>query len=66
MYVNATGLAIHRGRHDDNDDRPGIPPQWLLDLIADRKMTGGFSTRPSNLCHGCCQYRSVSGACGCH
>jgi hypothetical protein len=41
------------------------PPGWVLDLMAERKMTGGFKTKPDNLCQGCNTYRSVNGACLC-
>jgi hypothetical protein len=46
-------------------DAPNMPPQWVLDELAERKLTGGFNVRPSNLCYGCRTYRSVNGTCGC-
>lgn len=47
-----------------NEKRKG-PPKWLLDMMADRKIDGGFKTKKANLCGECFQYRSVNGACGC-
>lgn len=44
------------------------PPGWVLDLAADRALSGGFKTRvggKSNICDKCRQARSVNGACGC-
>lgn len=37
----------------------------LLDKEADRKLSGGFNTRKSNLCETCHEYKSVNGTCGC-
>ena len=35
------------------------------DEEADRRLTGGFNVRKSNICPGCKQARSVNGTCGC-
>lgn len=45
-------------------DRPPAPPKWLLDLMAEEKITGRFNTAPSNLCTGCKMFRSSNGV-GC-
>lgn len=52
---------------DDEDDQPDrtCPPPWVLDKIADEKLTGGFDMRRSNQCKTCFQARSVNNACGC-
>lgn len=42
-----------------------MPPQWWLDREAERKMSGGFDLRKSNLCGSCFEYRSTNGSCGC-
>ena len=41
------------------------PPQGVLDKIAERSITAGFSVKRANLCNDCFQYRSVNGECGC-
>jgi hypothetical protein len=40
-------------------------PGWLLDKIAEERLTGRFNVRKSNLCPGCGEYRSVNGTCSC-
>jgi hypothetical protein len=47
------------------DAKTTCPPQWVLDLMADRKMSGGFNIKRSNQCPTCFQVRSKNGACGC-
>jgi hypothetical protein len=41
------------------------PPGWLLDKIADEKLTGRFNVRRSNICPECHEARSVNGTCYC-
>jgi hypothetical protein len=40
-------------------------PGWLLDKIADQKLTGGFNVRRSNQCPNCFEVRSANGTCSC-
>jgi len=40
-------------------------PNWLLDKIAEEKLTGNFNVRRNNQCLACFQVRSVNGSCGC-
>jgi hypothetical protein len=40
-------------------------PAWLLDKIADEKLTGNFNVRRSNQCRTCFQVKSSNGSCGC-
>lgn len=42
-----------------------VPPQWVLDKIADEKITGKYNTKRTNLCGTCNTYKSVSGTCLC-
>lgn len=45
-----------------------MPPGWVLDKIAEHKITGGFKLRvhrQSNVCPRCFQARSVNKRCGC-
>lgn len=41
------------------------PPLGDLDKAADRKLTGGFSTRRKNICGTCFTARSKNGVCEC-
>ena len=41
------------------------PPQWVLDRLAEEKITGKYDVSPSNICPGCHTARSVSGTCFC-
>jgi hypothetical protein len=41
------------------------PPKWLLDKIADEKLTGNFNVRRSNQCLICFEVKSVNGSCAC-
>ena len=55
----------------------GAPPMWLLDRLADEKLTGGFKVGRkvddptgrfkvgANVCPRCYQARSVNGSCNC-
>jgi hypothetical protein len=40
-------------------------PGWLLDKIAEEKLTGGYDIRRSNQCPTCFEARSVNGTCAC-
>jgi len=51
------------GEYRDPDIK--MPPQWLLDKIADEKFSGGFVLKRRNLCNVCFEYRSANGTCGC-
>lgn len=53
-------------------DERAKPPAWLLDKIADEKLTGGYKrytgkgrNRKSNMCERCYTVKSVNGTCGC-
>ncbi len=43
-------------------DTSRVPPQWLLDRIADRALTGGWNARRT--CSRCFQALPVTGTCG--
>lgn len=45
--------------------RPAPLPGWMLDRIAEQKLTGGYDTKPSNICDRCHLARSRNGSCGC-
>lgn len=55
FYAEQAGISA--------EHRP--PPQWVLDHLADQKLTGGYDVSPDNICSGCFQARSVNGECGC-
>jgi hypothetical protein len=42
-----------------------MPPQHVLDRMADQKLSGGFKTYKSNICTECNEAKSVNGSCGC-
>ncbi len=42
-----------------------VPPAWVLDKIADEKITGKYNVKRSNRCDRCNMFRSVNGACDC-
>ena len=46
------------------DPRQSVPG-WLLDKIAEEKLTGNFNVRRSNQCLTCFQAKSVNGTCAC-
>ncbi len=81
MIVRGALHQAHLNRKFDmfRNKRPS-PPQWLLDKIADEKLTQGYERtrterseqngrvtkkRISNQCTECFQLRSVNGTCGC-
>jgi len=53
------------GGADFGVEKGNVPPQWVLDRMAEEKITGGYRTRKDNLCDRCHTYRSVNGACEC-
>lgn len=44
--------------------KPKIPG-WLMDKMAEEKLSGGFKTSRKNLCTSCNMYKSSNGTCGC-
>jgi hypothetical protein len=45
-----------------------MPPQSVLDRIADQKLSGGYKrirNGQSNVCGECFETKSVNGSCGC-
>jgi redox-regulated HSP33 family molecular chaperone len=63
-----SGARNDRVQHltDVTDEKTStMPPQWLLDKIADEKLTGGYNVRKSNICPGCFEAKSVNGSCSC-
>jgi hypothetical protein len=69
-----TDMKDRRARRDTADtlrsdlarshaDRPYIPPQRVLDEIAERALTGGYDV--SNQCPVCFTARSCGGTCLC-
>lgn len=46
-------------------DARRVPPPWVLDAAADRKLDGGYKNWRSNICDDCREVRSVAGTCGC-
>lgn len=48
-----------------SEPRQPMPPQSVLDELADRALDGGWNTRKSNTCPDCYEVRSVNGSCGC-
>lgn len=48
-----------------NDDKHKVPPSWLLDKLADEKLSGGYNTKRSNVCVSCFVARSSNDTCMC-
>ncbi len=44
-----------------------MPPQWVLDKIANQSITGGYKIgkKRANVCERCYSKRSVNGTCLC-
>ena len=78
-YITAARADQRWDRTDwvTGEMRPS-PPGWLLDVLAEEKLTGGYKRtvtngtkiggspkRVSNRCDGCFQLRSVNGTCAC-
>lgn len=42
-----------------------LPPQWLLDRLAEESITGKYDVSASNICDVCFTARSTSGTCFC-
>jgi hypothetical protein len=55
----------HIRREWEGGERPSMPPQWVLDKVAEESITGKYNVKRSNLCERCYQYRSANGTCGC-
>lgn len=59
-------LAEHQLQQEGNwPDERRRPPWFVIDREAERKLTGGFRTAPSNICPECFTTRSTNGTCGC-
>ena len=46
-------------------DRPSMPPQHVLDRLAEEGITGKYDVSPGNICPSCHTARSVVGSCLC-
>lgn len=73
MHAINTSPTLHVGRgareckrceppRDDNDQRNYLP-RWLIDELAERKITGGYDVK--NVCPTCRVARSANGTCAC-
>lgn len=47
------------------DPESSAVPGWLLDKIAEEKLTGGYDVRRSNVCTDCFVAKSKNGSCNC-
>ncbi len=61
--VIAKNHQIRRDVEGPSGFDSACPPQAVLDKIADRKISGGYSLKRSNLCTVCNTYKSVNGEC---
>jgi hypothetical protein len=64
MNVNQTQLRFCKDLYNEKIVRK-VPPQYILDKIADEKLTGKFNVRKSNVCQSCYVAKSVNGSCNC-
>jgi hypothetical protein len=46
-------------------DTAGRPPAWVFDVLAERKLTGGWKIKKQGVCETCFQVKSINGTCGC-
>ena len=57
-------IRLHATMALDSEMRKGtIPPQHVLDKIADRAFSGGFKIGRKNICPKCFTAKPVNGAC---
>jgi hypothetical protein len=56
-------LARMRASKDESTERARVPSEWVLDAIAERKLTGGWNVIPENICPVCHCARPVQGVC---
>lgn len=63
--VVAKNHQIRRDVEGPNGFDVACPPQAVLDKIADRQISGGYSLKRANLCDGCFTYKSANGECLC-
>lgn len=64
-YLNKSSVAARKSSECPCDSAAVPPPPWVRDMLEERKRTGGFSIKRSNLCPDCNMFRSVNGTCGC-
>jgi hypothetical protein len=58
---------IH-AKHNDPGDWPRgrtKPPGWLLDKLAEEKLSGGYKIKRNPVCPDCMIQKSNNGACHC-
>jgi hypothetical protein len=65
MIINRTAVNFHHGLYDEPKESRKCPPQFVLDRIADEKLTGRFNIRKSNICQECYVAKSVNKTCNC-
>jgi hypothetical protein len=68
MDINLRTL-IHKSpqvaREYTGEGRTPCPPMWVLDKLAEEKLTGGFDTGRGNICPRCYMARCSNGSCNC-
>ena len=64
-YITYARYECDRQIGEYRDKTRKMPPQHVLDAIADEKFSGGFNLRRKNLCSVCNEFRSKNGVCGC-
>ena len=58
-YEEKHGIGEYRSEYSK------VPPQFVLDKIADEAFTGKFNTKRKNLCNTCYEFKSSNGTCSC-
>ena len=64
MKLNYTPKQLMNYKSCGCDSKSSVPG-WLLDKIAEEKLTGRYNTKRSNICSNCFTAKSVNGTCGC-
>lgn len=65
MYVQKSSVARREAQGSCCDAVTNRPQGWLLDKMAEEKLTGKYNVRRSNKCSTCNTFRSVNGSCMC-
>jgi hypothetical protein len=65
MNINPALIRAGKGLYEAPEPGRHMPSTKELDAAAGFKLTGGFKTRPSNICPACFTARSINGTCSC-
>jgi hypothetical protein len=58
-------INAHHNREPGFPGTRSAPPGWLLDRIANEKLTAGYSLRKNPVCPTCRVQKARNGSCNC-